>query len=87
MADFESFCGKNKAANGVNTGFCLGLKIPRRKACRFESGPGHHDFKGLAAMQIVARLYSFRIPFRINSAITNPPTQKNPPTPRGMEGI
>lgn len=19
------------------------LKIPRRKACRFDSGPGHHD--------------------------------------------
>jgi hypothetical protein len=22
--------------------YIRGLKIPRRKACRFESGPGHH---------------------------------------------
>jgi hypothetical protein len=27
---------------GGEIGRLRGLKIPRRKACRFESGPGHH---------------------------------------------
>ena len=26
----------------MNPQFLAGLKIPRRKACRFDSGPGHH---------------------------------------------
>ena len=30
---------------GGEIGRLRGLKIPRRKACRFESGPGHHILK------------------------------------------
>ena len=30
---------------GGEIGRLRGLKIPRRKACRFESGPGHHLWK------------------------------------------
>ena len=34
--------------------FARGLKIPRRKACRFDSGPGHHVNSGFAATNVVA---------------------------------
>ena len=37
--------------------------IPRRKACRFESGPGHH---GYTAMVLIATCASFRQPFPQN---------------------
>ena len=30
---------------GGEIGRRRGLKIPRRKACRFDSGPGHQQFK------------------------------------------
>ena len=39
------------------------LKIPRRKACRFESGPGHHSF---LAMVLIAACAWFRQPFPQN---------------------
>ena len=38
-------------------------QIPRRKACRFESGPGHH---GSTAMVLRATCASFRQPFPQN---------------------
>ena len=41
------------------------LKIPRRKACRFESGPGHHSF---LAMVFVVLRQVFRIKFGFVSA-------------------
>ena len=34
---------RNAALSRNNTGNYTGLKIPRRKACRFDSGPGHHS--------------------------------------------
>ena len=33
--------------------FARGLKIPRRKACRFDSGPGHHVNSGFRATESV----------------------------------
>ncbi|WP_375592098.1 hypothetical protein [Chitiniphilus eburneus] len=33
------------AQRRANAGFRSGFKIPRRKACRFESDPGHHQEK------------------------------------------
>lgn len=35
----------HKYRPGGEIGRLRGLKIPRRKACRFESGPGHHLWK------------------------------------------
>ena len=35
----------HKYRPGGEIGRLRGLKIPRRKACRFESGPGHHIWK------------------------------------------
>ena len=32
-----------KKCPGGEIGRRRGLKIPRRKACRFDSGPGHHN--------------------------------------------
>ena len=31
------------------SGSCF-LKIPRRKACRFDSGPGHHGLRSFLAL-------------------------------------
>lgn len=40
--------------------FTRGLKIPRRKACRFDSGPGHHGF---AAIKLIATCATFSASF------------------------
>ena len=36
-------CGFASCSPGGEIGRRRGLKIPRRKACRFDSGPGHHE--------------------------------------------
>ncbi len=53
---------------GGEIGRRRGLKIPRRKACRFDSGPGHHRilepciFKQLIFNQLVENTGFFVLP-------------------------
>ena len=46
---------------GGGIGRRTGLKIPRRKACRFDSGPGHHSSLAMDLVVISAKNFaSFR---------------------------
>ena len=40
--------------------FEAGLKIPRRKACRFDSGPGHHSFLAAYTKAVAAHAGAYR---------------------------
>lgn len=44
--------------------FCRGLKIPRRKACRFDSGPGHHVSRRAAQIATTDKQRSVAHPLR-----------------------
>lgn len=57
---------------GGEIGRRRGLKIPRRKACRFDSGPGHH---GCSAMVLARFPHSIsRVPYSARLGTVSPTT-------------
>jgi len=49
-------CANNLVTGRASAQICRGLKIPRRKACRFDSGPGHHSYIAMVVVAIGASL-------------------------------
>ena len=49
-------CAYNQPLGHAQPRISRGLKIPRRKACRFDSGPGHHSSLAMDSVAIGASL-------------------------------
>jgi hypothetical protein len=49
-----NLCGKDRPQTRASTQIAVGLKIPRRKACRFESGLRHQPFHAIEAVAVSA---------------------------------